>query len=302
MKKLMAAVLSLFGVTSACASNYHGVVQAIRIAAALPGSTRVSVLTTGATDCEAENGASERWYHFEYARSGPGSAWLASLLSAHVTQAIVTIQGTGKCDVARMEGIAQIDLGDTSASLESSGAESNHSPAHVPNDGASAADQTVQPPNLNDDGHSSGPAVTQSYVLTKFDAPAWAVAFLQSWYGAYNGADAARIAALYSPDAFLAINNGHNGGRAATDGRSIGASLARESAEARRSCKGDYDGIQELGTLAVAWGHDRCLQTSSDLLNTGELDRRWLRVLAPTKSGQWLITRDAIEDVVGSTQ
>jgi hypothetical protein len=140
-------------------------------------------------------------------------------------------------------------------------------------------------------------AYAQSAAPARVDVPVWAVAFLQSWYSAYNDGDASRLAALYSSDAFLGINNGHNGASGAMGSPSIGASLARESEKARRTCKGDYDGLQQLGTLGVPWGHDTCTQNSSDSVAPKETHRRWLRVLVPTKSGQWVATRDEIEDV-----
>jgi hypothetical protein len=70
------------------------------------------------------------------------------------------------------------------------------------------------------------------------DVPAWAAAFLQSWYSAYNDGDAAGLAALYSSDALLGINNGHNGALGATGAPAIGASLAKESEKSRRTCEG----------------------------------------------------------------
>lgn len=68
-------------------------------------------MTSGATDCRVGDSVSDHWYYFEYSRTGPGAAWLAALLSARVTQASISIQGTGKCDASGMEGVTEIDLG-----------------------------------------------------------------------------------------------------------------------------------------------------------------------------------------------
>lgn len=95
---------------TAYASTYHGVVHEIRIAAVSSGDTRVSVLTSGTTDCSAGN-ALNHWYSFEYSsRATTGAAWLAALLSAKALQANIVIHGTGVCDASGMEDISAIDI------------------------------------------------------------------------------------------------------------------------------------------------------------------------------------------------
>jgi hypothetical protein len=109
MKKLLAALI-LISVPTAYASTYHGVIHEIRIAAASSGDTRVSVLTSGTTNCGATS-ANNSWYSFEYSsRASTGAAWLAALLSAKALQASIIIIGTSSCDASGMEEISAIDL------------------------------------------------------------------------------------------------------------------------------------------------------------------------------------------------
>lgn len=106
MKKLLLGLVFI-GVSIAYASTYHGIVQEIRIAASSSGGTRVSVLTSGTTDC---HDGDSHWYSFEYSRTGPGSAWLAALLSAKVSGETVVIHGASACDGSGMERVIAIDL------------------------------------------------------------------------------------------------------------------------------------------------------------------------------------------------
>lgn len=109
MKTLLASLVFL-SISAAHASTYHGVVLEISIAASSGGGTRVSVLTSGVTDCHSA-GTTDHWYSFEYPpKGGPGAAWLAALLSAKVTQESVVIHGTGTCDASGMEDVTAIDL------------------------------------------------------------------------------------------------------------------------------------------------------------------------------------------------
>jgi hypothetical protein len=108
MQKI-ATLAFLIGMSTAYASTYHGVIHEIRIAATSSGGTRVSVLSSGTTDCGPGN-AINHWYSFEYSPTGPGAAWLAALLSAKITQASIIIQGTGTCDASGMETVSSIDL------------------------------------------------------------------------------------------------------------------------------------------------------------------------------------------------
>lgn len=109
MKRLLAG-LALFGICTAYASTYYGVVQQIHITADSAGGTRVSVLTSAGTDCH-DSHATDGRYSFTFSpKAGPGKAWYAALLSAKVTQQTVIIHGTGTCDASGMEGVAAIDL------------------------------------------------------------------------------------------------------------------------------------------------------------------------------------------------
>jgi len=109
MKKILVCLI-LVGVSTAYASTYRGIIHEIRIATTSSGAARVSVLTSGTTDCRV-GGTNSQWYSFEYSSgTGPGAAWLAALLSAKVTQASVVIHGTGICDASGMEKLSEIDL------------------------------------------------------------------------------------------------------------------------------------------------------------------------------------------------
>lgn len=107
MKKLLPIMIPATAF-SAHASTFHGIVREIRIAAAASGGTRVSVLTSGVTDCR---GKADNWYSFSYSTNGgPGTAWLAALLSSKVAGESIVIHGTSRCDSSGMERQAAIDL------------------------------------------------------------------------------------------------------------------------------------------------------------------------------------------------
>ena len=156
VRRRLLSSLFLCGLSSAYASTYHGVIQAIRIAATPSGSTRVSVLASSATDCKEGNGADDHWYYFEYSTTGPGAAWLATLLSARVTQASIAIQGTGKCDALGMEGVTEIDLGDISTSLDVRGARDANGSVNISNDGHGLY-------TVTDTGRVLGPTIVGLY-------------------------------------------------------------------------------------------------------------------------------------------
>lgn len=113
MKKTLWALISL-SLATANASTYRGMVQEIGIAASSSGGTRVSVLTSGTTEC---NGGDNHWYSFEYSKAGPGSAWLAALMSAKVAGETVVIHGAGTCDASDTEKVTEVDLPSPSAYL-----------------------------------------------------------------------------------------------------------------------------------------------------------------------------------------
>lgn len=103
MKKFLTLMVALFLSSSVFASSFTGVVGQVRIAQASSGITRVSVYTGNTTSCGGVPG----WYSFEYAAngSGPGQAWLASVLDAKLTQANFTLVGTGTCDSYGLETV-----------------------------------------------------------------------------------------------------------------------------------------------------------------------------------------------------
>jgi len=105
MKKMLCALIFI-SVSVAYASTYQGIVQEIRISASSSGGTRVAILASGTTDC---HGNDNHWYSFEYLKAGPGSAWLAALLSAKVAGETLVIHGAGTCN-GGMERVTEIDL------------------------------------------------------------------------------------------------------------------------------------------------------------------------------------------------
>jgi ketosteroid isomerase-like protein len=127
--------------------------------------------------------------------------------------------------------------------------------------------------------------------------PSWAGTFLDSWYTAYNNGDAAGVAALFTRDALLGFNNGRAGGSVAMGRAGIEAALTTVFARSRYTCRGSYDGVQQLGTLAVAWGHESCLERPKNSTTTGRTYKRWLRVFALQISDQWAITREESESI-----
>ena len=130
MKKLLASLV-LISMSTAYASTYRGVVLQISIAASSGGGTRVTVLTSGATDCHAA-GTIGHWYSFEYPpKGGPGTAWLAALLSAKVTQESIVIHGTGTCDASGMEEVTAIDLPSASVPISATPPRPHFPPAVV---------------------------------------------------------------------------------------------------------------------------------------------------------------------------
>jgi ketosteroid isomerase-like protein len=129
--------------------------------------------------------------------------------------------------------------------------------------------------------------------------PSWAATLLDSWYAAYNSGDAAGVAALYTPDALLGFDNGRPGGGTVITGRAgVRLTLTAVFARSGYTCQGSYDVVQQLGTLAVASGHEACLENSKP---NGRTYRRWLRVFALTMSGQWAITREELESCANSS-
>jgi ketosteroid isomerase-like protein len=141
--------------------------------------------------------------------------------------------------------------------------------------------------------------------------PDWAKDFLQSWYAAYNKGDAAAVASFFDTDAWLvsagpAGTTNINGiettyaGTAEIGRHSIEGLLARNFATTQYTCSGSYDGVQQLGTLAVGWGHESCLKQPKNSRTTERTHEHWLRVFALQMSGRWVITRETFETVHAS--
>ena len=62
-------------------------------------------------------------------------------------------------------------------------------------------------------------------------------------------------------------------------------------------CAGRYDGVQELGNLAAAWGHESCTETSRASGVTRQARERWLLVFELQADGKWLLARETFEPV-----
>jgi len=123
------------------------------------------------------------------------------------------------------------------------------------------------------------------------ETPSWAHDFLKRWYVSYNAGDAAGVAMLFAPDARL----GEISGRAA-----IEASLASDFERTTYRCTGRFDGIRVLGTLAVAWGYESCLETSKANGDTRRTDERWLLTFRHQANGSWLLADETFEPVKSS--
>jgi ketosteroid isomerase-like protein len=141
----------------------------------------------------------------------------------------------------------------------------------------------------------------RAHVPAASPIPSWAATFLDSWYSAYNNGDAAGVATLFAPDAVFGGNTGHTES-AATASVAIGrtaieGSLAADFARMHYTCRGSYDGVQEFGVLAVAWGHESCLRQPKDSTKTQQTYKRWLRVFGVQESGKWVVTQEAFEPV-----
>ena len=123
---------------------------------------------------------------------------------------------------------------------------------------------------------------------TQGSTPRSAATFLHSWYLAYNAGDAEGVAALSASDARLGSNTGRS---------AIEAHHAAAFAKNRHTCRGSYDEVRELGTLAVAWGHESCLERSRNSTKRQRTHERRLLVFGKKPGGEWLITRETFEPV-----
>jgi uncharacterized protein (TIGR02246 family) len=118
--------------------------------------------------------------------------------------------------------------------------------------------------------------------------PAWATDFLHRWYLAFNQGDAPAVAALFTPDARFATFEGRS---------AIEKSVAADFAQASYHCDGEFEGLRELGTLAVAWGHESCLEKPTGAPAASHTRERWLLVFERQADGRWLLARETYEPV-----
>jgi len=118
--------------------------------------------------------------------------------------------------------------------------------------------------------------------------PPWAQTFLEAWYAAYNGGDAAGTAKLFTVDARF----GPHKGRAA-----IGADLKTTFAAATYHCVGRFEALHELGALAVASGVETCEEHPKPNGVSVITKERWLIVFERQVDGSWLISRETWEEL-----
>jgi ketosteroid isomerase-like protein len=64
--------------------------------------------------------------------------------------------------------------------------------------------------------------------------------------------------------------------------------MAADFLKTQYLCAGNYDGVRELGDLAVAWGHESCLETTKASQKTVRTYERWLVVFRRQPDGTWL--------------
>ena len=118
--------------------------------------------------------------------------------------------------------------------------------------------------------------------------PDWATDFLHHWYLAFNQGDAAAVAALFTPDARFATLEG----RAA-----IEKGFAADFSQATYHCEGEFEGLKELGTLAVGWGRESCLEKPVGATTGKRTHQLFLVVLEREADGRWLLSRETYDPV-----
>ena len=116
--------------------------------------------------------------------------------------------------------------------------------------------------------------------------PEWATEFLHRWYLAFNQGDAAAVAALFTTDARFATLEG----RAA-----IEKGIAADFSQATYHCEGEYEGLRELGSLAVGWGHESCIEKPAGAPAGKRTHERWMLVFERQADGRWLLSRETYE-------
>jgi hypothetical protein len=102
---IVAAFIALLIAGPVLASDFTGLVQALRFSQEVASPARVSVLTTGTS---AECGGP--FYAYENGHSDLGLLWTNALQAALVQGRTVFIQGTGICDGFGIEGIRFIEV------------------------------------------------------------------------------------------------------------------------------------------------------------------------------------------------
>jgi uncharacterized protein (TIGR02246 family) len=127
-----------------------------------------------------------------------------------------------------------------------------------------------------------------AHAAPRTTVPEWATDFLHRWYAAFNHADAAAVAALFTPDARFATLEGR---------AEIEKGFAADFTQAFYHCEGEFDGLRELGTLAVGWGHESCLEKPTGAATSTRTHERWLLVLERQADGRWLLARETYEPV-----
>jgi len=114
-------------------------------------------------------------------------------------------------------------------------------------------------------------------------SPAWAKEFLSRWYAHFNASDASGIAAMFTLDARFGAERGRD---------AISSSLAADFSKTQYHCNGNYDDFRELGDLAVAWGHESCLETTRADGTSLRTYERWLLVFRRQPDGTWLLSEE----------
>lgn len=122
--------------------------------------------------------------------------------------------------------------------------------------------------------------------------PEWAQERLSAWYAAFNAGDAAAVASLYAPEAVRLPPDGEPmRGRAA-----IEEAFAERFRMTRFECEAEFDGIQVIGDLGTAWGHDRCTITPKSGEASETTASRWL-VVFHRQGDDWFVAYTTSEGV-----
>ena len=131
-------------------------------------------------------------------------------------------------------------------------------------------------------------ACATSHAATASRAPPWAMEFMARWYAYYNAGDAHGLSGMFAPDARFGLDHGRS---------AIAASMAADFLNTQYVCAGAYEGVRELEDMAVAWGHESCLETTRADHKSVRTHERWLLVFRRQPDGTWQLSEETFAAV-----